>query len=198
VKKFLAILVLSLFWYNVGFADTISEYEVAGAKLKKSIYEIMTREQVLENVVSKSEVDDKHYIIKYVPDIATYQNLEFNEYYLTINTDDINFPIVVISIMKLTDFDNCIKEQNQYANKYEKIFKIKKEVLTRDFSDRYGPGSKWRAIIFERPNFRVLKSDTASVLCYHYGTSPENEFYGKDNLKINIISREYADIITVK
>jgi hypothetical protein len=36
------------------------------------------------------------------------------------------------------------------------------------------------------------------VLCYHYGTSPENDLFGSDNLKINILTREYADAITVK
>ena len=35
---------------NVGFADAISEYEMAGAKLKISILEIMTEEQVVENL----------------------------------------------------------------------------------------------------------------------------------------------------
>ena len=44
---------LGLLWNNVSFADSISEYEVAGAKLKKSILKIMNLEQVIENLVSK-------------------------------------------------------------------------------------------------------------------------------------------------
>ena len=201
MKKLLAILVLGLFWWNLSFADTISEYEMAGAKLKISIFEIMTAEQVVENVEHRSWADEKYIIIKYVPDASKYQNLEFDEYTLTVDSSDENLPIVAITAIKWfkTDFDACIKKQNQYANKYEKIFKIKKEVLPiQDFSDKYGPGSEWRPIIFERPNFKRLKSDTASVLCYHYGTSPENDLFGEDNLKINILTREYADAITVK
>ena len=201
MKKLLGILVLGLLWCNVGFADAISEYEMAGAKLKISILEIMTEEQVVENLHSRGWADEKYLIIKYVPDASKYQNLEFDEYYLTIDSSDENFPIVAVTAIEWfkTDFDACIKKQNQYANKYEKIFKIKKEVLPiQDFSDKYGPGSKWRPIIFERPNFQTIKSDTASVLCYHYGTSPENDLFGEDNLKINILTREYADAITVK
>ena len=56
MKKLLAILVLSLLWCNVGFADAISEYEMAGAKLKISILEIMTEEQVAENLHSRDFV----------------------------------------------------------------------------------------------------------------------------------------------
>ena len=201
MKKLIGILVPVLLWCNVGLTDAISEYDVAGAKLKISILEIMTAEEVVENLEGRSWADEKYLIIKYDPDTSKYQNLEFDQYYLTIDSSDENLPIVAITalIFFKTDFDACIKKQNQYANKYEKIFKIKKEVLPiQDFSDKYGPGSKWRPIIFERPNFQTIKSDTASVLCYHYGTSPENDLFGDDNLKINILTREYADAITVK
>lgn len=201
MKKLIGILVPVLLWCNVGLTDAISEYDVAGAKLKISILEIMTAEEVVENLESRSWADEKYLIIKYDPDTSKYQNLEFDQYYLTIDSSDENLPIVAITalIFFKTDFDACIKKQNQYANKYEKIFKIKKEVLPiQDFSDKYGPGSEWRPIIFERPNFERLKSDAASVLCYHYGTSPENDLFGEDNLKINILTREFADAITVK
>ena len=60
--------------------------------------------------------------------------------------------------------------------------------LIKDFSDKYGPGSKWRAIIFEYP----VKANAASVLCYHYGDFPEG-----NNLKINFFTRDYADSITI-
>ena len=201
MKKLLGILVIGLLWCNLSFADAISEYEMAGAKLKISIFEIMTAEQVVENVEHRSWADEKYIIIKYVPDASKYQNLEFDEYTLTVDSSDENLPIVAITAIKWfkTDFDACIKKQNQYANKYEKIFKIKKEVFPiQDFSDKYGPGSKWRAIIFELPNFQTIKSDTASVLCYHYGTSQENDLFENDNLKINILTRAFADAITVK
>ena len=199
MKKLLAIVVLGLMWNNVSFADSISKYEVAGAKLKKSILKIMNLEQVIENLVSKDSRNEKYITVSYVPDTSKYQNLEFEKYYLTINSDDEAFPIVAISIIMNIDFNSCIKKQDQYAKKYERVFKIKKEIHPiQDFSDKYGPGSKWRAIIFERQNFKTLKSDTASVLCYGYGNSPKNELYGEDNLKINLLTREYADMITVK
>ena len=201
MKKLSLYVFLVLMWCNVGFADAISEYEMAGAKLKISILEIMTVEQVAENLHSRDWADEKYLHIKYVPDASKYQNLEFNEYYLTIDSSDENFPIVSVTAIEWfkTDFDACMKKQNIYANKFERIFRIKKEILPiADFSDKYGPGSKWRPIIFEHPNFQTIKSNTASVLCYHYGTSPENDLFGEDNLKINILTREYADAITVK
>ena len=118
-------------WCNVGFADAISEYEMAGAKLKISILEIMTVEQVAENLHSRDWADEKYLHIKYVPDSSIYQNLEFNEYYLTIDSSDENLPIVSVMAIEWfkTDFDACMKKQNIYANKFERIFRIKKEIL---------------------------------------------------------------------
>ena len=125
MKKLSLYTFLVLMWCNVGFADAISEYEMAGAKLKISILEIMTEEQVVENLHSRDWADEKYLIIKYVPDASKYQNLEFDEYYLTIDSSDENLPIVAVTAIEWfkTDFDACIKKQNQYANKYEKIFR---------------------------------------------------------------------------
>ena len=201
MKKLYLHVFLVLMWCNVGFADAISEFEIGSAKLGKSILEVMTVDQVTENIVNRRDDVKQYVMIKYIPDASIYQNLEFDEYYLTIDVNDEIFPIVGITalIWFKTDFDACIKKQNQYANKYEKIFKIKKEVHPiQDFSDKYGLNAKWRPIIFEHPNFQTIKSNTASVLCYHYGTSPENDMFGEDNLKINVLTREYADAITVK
>ena len=200
MKKLSLYIFLVLMWCNVCYSE-ISDYEMAGAKLNISILEIMNVDQVAENVISRDERDEKYFHIKYVPDATKYQNLEFNEYYVTIDSSDEIFPIVAITAIEWfkIDFDACLKKQIIYANKFEKIFRMKKEIHPiSDFSDRYGSGSKWRPIIFEHPNFQTIKSDTASILCYHYGTSPENDLYGEDNLKINILTREYADLITIK
>ena len=82
MKKLLGIVVLGFLWCNLSFADAISEYEMAGAKLKISILEIMTEEEVVENLESRSWADEKYLIIKYDPDTSKYQNLEFDQYHL--------------------------------------------------------------------------------------------------------------------
>ena len=111
-------------WCNVGFADAISEYEMAGAKLKISILEIMTEEQVVENLHSRNWADEKYLIITYVPDASKYQNLEFNEYYLTIDSSDENLPIVAVTAIEWfkTDFDACIKKQNSKRAVFTALF----------------------------------------------------------------------------
>jgi len=82
-----------------------------------------------------------------------------------------------------------MKKQNMIANKFEKIFKIKKKDYgILDFPGK-NDGSKWRSIIFE---YRI-KRNTASVLCYHDINQPE-----WINLKANVHTRKFADHIKVK
>ena len=194
MRSFIIILLLTLFFSKNVYTDEISDYEIAGAKLNISIVEIMTVDEISENIIAKDNRDPRYTHIKYTPDISKYSGLEFDEYVLTVDTEDDNFPIVSVSaIIYFNDFNECLKKQNSYANRFERLFKIKKSAYpVQDFSKRYGPGSKWRAIVFEKPNYKVVKSDTASVLCYHYG----DKSY-QDNLKLNILARDYANAITV-
>ena len=189
MKKISFIIFFLLSFQNLSYSDTISEYEEAGLKLGKSVTEIMTIDEVIENIVQKE--DEKYVTVEYVPDTSIYPNLDFDYYLITFDMRNEDLKIVSFTAMEYfpNNFEDCMKKQKIYANKFERIFRIKKEVHPiKDFSDKYGPGSKWSAIIFEYP----VKANTASVLCYHYGDSPEI-----NNLKINVLSREYADSITV-
>ena len=195
MKKLSLIIFFLLTLQNLSYADTISEYEEAGLKLGKSILEVMTFEKIIESVVKRSK-DERYLTVEYVPDTSVYPSIDFNYYLITIDMSNDELKIASFTAMEYlpNDFEGCVKKQNIYANKFEKILRIKKEIIPiRDFSDLYGAGSKWRAIIFEYP----VKANAASVLCYHYGTFPENDLFGKDNLKISVLTRKYADAITI-
>ena len=51
-----------------------------------------------------------------------------------------------------------------------------------------GPG-KWRAVIFEY----TPRKETSSILCYHFQDDPE-----RNNLKMGVLTREFANYISVK
>jgi len=198
MKKIIILFILVLFKTNL--YSEISQFKIAGASLRQSILNIMTENEVIENAAKTNS--DRYAIVIYDKNLNNLPEAKnYGMIYFTIDLYDENLPIVGITLYKGygTDFNSCMKEQKLIAQKYEKIFKIKKEEFPiKDFSDKYGPGSKWKSIIFEKPNFQTIKSDTASVLCYHYGMSKENKLHGQDNLKVNIFTRDYADAITVR
>ena len=201
MKKIIILFILILFKTNL--YSEISQFKIAGASLRQSILDIMTEDEIIKNagLANQSENSDRYAYVVYDKNLNNLPEAKnYDMIYFTIDLYDENLPIVGITLFKLygTDFNSCMKEQKLIAQKYEKIFKIKKEEFPiKDFSDKYGPGAKWKAIVFEKPNFKTIKSDTASVLCYHYG-SKENELYGEDNLKINIFTRDYANAITIR
>lgn len=201
MKKLFLILLFTSFFSNKLFPD-IDQYKIGGVSLGSSILDVMSENEIIDNTLQKSSHGEQYFIIDYNKNLSNFpETKNFDNIYFTIDIDDENFSIVAITMYKSygTDFNSCKKNQKLLANKYEKIFKIKKEELPeKDFSSIYGKGSRWKAIIFEKPNFKVIKSNTASVLCYHYGMSTENELHGQDNLKVNILTRKFADAATVK
>ena len=202
MKKIIILFILILFKTNL--YSEISQFKIAGASLRQSILDIMTEDEIIKNaaLANQSENSDRYAIVLYDKNLNNLPEAKnYGMIYFTIDLYDENLPIVGITLFKVygTDFNSCMKEQKLIAQKYEKIFKIKKEEFPiKDFSDKYGPGSKWKAIVFEKPNFKTIKSDTASILCYHYGMSKENELYGEDNLKVNIFTRDYANAISIR
>ena len=84
MKRFFTIFIFLLSLQNISSADSISDYEVAGLKLGKSIIEVMSIEEIIDNLVQRSE-DERYMTIKYVPDKSIYSNLDFKEYYVTID-----------------------------------------------------------------------------------------------------------------
>ena len=77
MKKISFIIFFLLFFQNLSYSDTISEYEEAGLKLGKSILEVMTFEKIIESVVDRSK-DERYLTVEYVPDNSVYPNLDFN------------------------------------------------------------------------------------------------------------------------
>ena len=78
MKRFFTIFIFLLSLQNISSADSISDYEVAGLKLGKSIIEVMSIEEIIDNLVQRSD-DERYMTIKYVPDKSIYSNLDFND-----------------------------------------------------------------------------------------------------------------------
>jgi len=87
MKRLSLYMLLGLLWCTASFADTISNYEVGGLKLGKSLYELMTKEEVIENVVNRSE-NKQYYTVSYIPNILIYPDLDFGLYMVTFDVAD--------------------------------------------------------------------------------------------------------------
>ena len=185
MKKLLAIVVLGLLWNNVSFADSISEYEVAGAKLKKSILKIMNLEQVIENIVSIDSRNEKYITVSYVPDTSKYQNLEFEKYYLKTYLSAVNF-----KFSRKKDFLTIfliLKSSIEYALESNKLGNYKTN-STGNFTNVFRP------VINEDVVYVVVLGESTSrahfgLYNYYRATTPELTSI-KDQLSV------YNDVIS--
>ena len=190
MKKLLIYLFLILFYPSISFANSISEYEVGGLRLGKSLLDVITEDEIKENMIPTTSGADKFVTTLYIANIFTYPDLDFGLYAVTFKVNDKKYKIYGFYAIELfeNDFKGCLKKQDQLTKELAKKFGIKPYDWGIDEKPSTRKG-KWRAVIFDFP----IPSDTASVLCYHFEDEPE-----RDNLKLGILTREYADFITVK
>ena len=109
MKKLFLYVFLILFCPSISSADTISEYEVGGLQLGKSLYELMSQEEIIENVVNVSE-NQKYYTVSYIPNIFIYSDLDFGLYMATFDIDDEELKIVSFFAFEYfkNDFEGCL------------------------------------------------------------------------------------------
>ena len=189
IKYFLLYLALyfSFFFTNHSLAGSIKEYEKGGLRLGKSLLTLMTKEEIMEgyNDISRG---DKYKSTLYVPNPFTYPD-EIGVYGVVFKKNDKTFKIVAFYLIEQfpNNFEGCMKKQDEYAKKNSELFGLKP--LDYGIEQRpSGPG-KWRAIIFEYP----IPKETSSILCYHFENQPD-----RNNLKMGVLTREFANYISVK
>ena len=59
MKKLLIYLFLILFYPSISFANSISEYEVGGLRLGKSLLDVITEDEIKENMIPTTSGADK-------------------------------------------------------------------------------------------------------------------------------------------
>ena len=75
MKKAMGIIVLGLLWCNAGLSNSIFKYEKVGFKLKKSLLEIITIDDINEELVPitpHGEISDKFVGVFYIPNPFIY------------------------------------------------------------------------------------------------------------------------------
>jgi len=187
MKKLLGIMVLGLLWCNILNAGSIKDYKKGGLRLGDSLLDLMYENEIKENLAPISH-GDKFISVMYIPNVFTYPE-EVGLYFVIVKPNDKNYTIHGFYLFEQfpNDFEGCMKKQDEYMKINTKLFNLKP--VDHGIAPRpSGPG-KWRAVIFEY----IRKKETSSILCYHFQDDPE-----RNNLKMGVLTREFANYISVK
>ena len=187
MKKLLAIIVLSLLCCNILNAGSIKDYTKGGLRLGDSLLDLINEKEIKENLAPISR-GDKFISVMYIPNVFTYPE-EAGLYLVMVKPNDKNYTIHGFYLFEefSNDFEGCMKKQDEYMKTNRKLFNLKPQ----DYGIATKPGGsgKWRAVIFEYSP----PKETSSILCYHFQDDPE-----RNNLKMGVLTREFANYISVK
>ena len=189
MKKLSLYIFLVLMWCNVSNAGSIKDYEKGGLKLGGSLLDLMHEDEIRENFYPITH-GDKFTSVIYIPNMFIYPE-EVGLYMVVVKPNDKNYTIHGFYLFEdfPNDFEGCMKKQDEYMKINTKLFNLKPDDLGIEPHPNPSIVGKWRAVIFEYSQ----PKETSSILCYHFEDEPE-----RNNLKMGVLTREFANHISVR
>ena len=190
MKKFLGILVLSLFLITPSWADDISDFQIEGMSIGDSLLDYVTKDEI-EN---KEKV--YHYATKDYYQIGIKNNLNvYDIVTLHLKTNDKRYKIENISGVIEFKYKNeqakkkCESSMNEIANSIKEGFNlVKKDDVGKLSWDKTGKST------YKRSNFKYKNGYPLTVICqYWHETTPFSYL-----LKTTISSEEFLNYLSTK
>ena len=125
MKKLSLYIFLGLLWCNAGFADDISDFEIAGMSIGDSLLDYMSEEEIKENAINVYE-DNKFIVSVYNKSYEIYDDVAI-EY----KSNDKKYKIHGLQgmIYFRNNIESCYKKQDEVEKEISLMFEeIKKKI----------------------------------------------------------------------
>ena len=166
MKKLSTYLFLVLFSFSApSFSSDISEFEIEGISIGKSLLDYMSEEKI------KTEIKSTRYIYSYLNEdfgeVYLHEELQTYDYMsFFVKPDDEKFVIYEVRglISYIEDLNGCHKKQNEIVEEISKIFEDAKK-LEKSFKSRHDPSGKSTK---EKVIFTFNSGDEIQIVCSNW------------------------------
>jgi len=190
MRIFLAVLVLIFSFQSWTKADDISEFEIEGISVGKSILSHFSKEDINNNIKWEYNNDRKNN--NFV--VVEFYNLESAEFYhgmqVVIKPNDKKYKAYAISgaMLYKNNINDCYVKMYDVADQLSKIFvTANKEESMKSINKADKSGKSTFSGIY----FYFSDGGNASVQCYDFSDVYSKETGTEDNLRVSIRSSEY-------
>jgi len=185
MKKFLTIIILSLYLITPSQADDISEFELEGVSVGQSLLDYADKKKI-KTIKSEVQYPNDKFTIYYIGELIDLKQYDF----LTATTkkNDNNYTITSIGGgIYFSELDKCLNLKKNIQVEIEKIFKKtqKDEVKYKSSQDKTGKSTVYGVQYYFKPYPSV---EAISVNCYDMSSESNT----KKNLKVAVHSEEFA------
>ena len=185
MKKFLAIIVLSLYLITPSQADDIRDFQIEGMSVGDSLLDYFPKKKIKKaqryDNTNSSNKSDKFFDIR-LKNIGKYTEMMFS-----IKKNDESF--------KTYSVQGLIKHENNISECYKKIDKISDEIETlfikanKRKEDHAHRGDKTGKSRVTTISFTLKSGDRINLQCYDW--TKKMKYW--DNLRIGIYTKEFTD-----
>ena len=190
MRIFITVLVLIFSFQSLTKADDIKDFEIEGISIGKSLLNFMSKDEIVNDIayVYKNE----KYGTVFFNNPIQYDNIQ-----ITIRADDKKFIIHGISAILYYDdkYSECLLKKEILTNELKNLISSETKTQSKDNIKRnlrYDPSGKsiWSYFAFHFSN-----GEAAQVFCTNWTEQLTIEKNWRDNLKMSLYSKDFAEYL---
>jgi len=187
--KFLLVFIVLIFnFQSLTKADNISDFEIEGMSVNKSVLDYMSVNEVADNTLPYFKTKRKYYIISVANNLKLYDQVE-----IYLKTNDNKFIIKsILAGLFIDNLDQCLKKKNEIVKDLDQIFlNIKK--LSGSKKHEADPSGKSIQYIDQ---YNLGFPNHIRVECTQFSDDIINSGIAQNSLNVVVMTKEINDWIT--
>ena len=187
MNKFFLIFLLTLSLQCSVKADDISNFEIEGMSINKSALDLMSKNEIENNILPYFETKRDYYITSVLDNLKLYDQVEI---YLKSNDSKYQIKSIVAGIF-ISDLDACLKQKKIIVNDLDKIFVNVKKSSGSKKHEADPTGKSVHYIDQYEINF----PSHIRVECTQFSDDMINKGLAQNSLNIVVMTKEINDWI---
>ena len=187
MKKFLAIVILSLSLTTPSQSDDVSDFEIEGMSIGDSLLEYLSEKEIINNIRDYGYPNHGFYATGFSgASLKIYDSIDVHlkkndKKYIIYSLDAINF---------YKDMNDCYKKMNEVEIELSQIFSDSKK---DDLGIRKHDGDKSGKSTVKSMAWYLNTGDFVSIECYYWSKQIKKKYPWGDHLRIALTTKELDD-----
>ena len=187
MNRLIIILILTLSFQSLVKAEDISDFEIEGMSINKSVLDYISVNEVLDNTIPYFETKREYYITGIVSNLKLYDQVEI---YLKSNDNKYIIKTIIAGLF-IDDLDQCLKQKKKIVNDLDKIFLNIKKISGSKKHESDPTGKSIHYI----DQYNLGYPNHIRVECTQFSDDMINSGKAQNSLNVVVMTKEINDWI---
>ncbi|MDA9172532.1 hypothetical protein N9O34_04365 [Candidatus Pelagibacter sp.] len=187
LRVFISIIILIFSFQSLTKADDISDFEIEGMSINKSVLDYMSVNEVLDNTLPYFETKRKYYVTGIVNNLKLYDQVEI---YLKSNDKKYIIKSIIAGIF-IDELDQCLKQKKKIVKDLDQIFSNTKKMSGSKKHEADPTGQSKHYI----DQYNLGYPNHIRVECTQFSDDMINSVKAQNSLNVVVMTKEINDWI---